>query len=73
MPAPRAFADRFRALMQDPETLDGRDPFFEASTNWKVIYEALGRVGSYAGLLYAADTANPEYQDLDATSRAALD
>ena len=31
----------------------------------EMIYEALGRVGGYAGLLYAADTAKPEYQDLE--------
>jgi oligoendopeptidase F len=31
----------------------------------ETIYEALGRVGSYAGLLYAADTAKPEHQDLE--------
>ena len=31
----------------------------------EILYEALGRVGSYAGLLYAADTTHPEYQNLE--------
>ena len=39
-------------------------PFFRRLRELEVIYESLGRVGSYAGLLYAADTAKPEYQDL---------
>ncbi len=29
------------------------------------IHEALSRVGCYSGLLYAADTSRPEYQDLE--------
>jgi len=57
------FADRFRALMQDHETLTA-ESLLQAFKELEIIYESLGRVGSYAGLLYAADTAKPEYQDL---------
>ena len=57
------FADRFRALMQDRETLTA-ESLLQALSELESIYETLGRVGSYAGLLYAADTAKPEYQDL---------
>ena len=57
------FADRFRALMQDRETLTA-ESLLQALRELEIIYESLGRVGSYAGLLYAADTAKPEYQDL---------
>ena len=57
------FADRFRALMQDHETLTA-ESLLQGLRELEVIYESLGRVGSYAGLLYAADTAKPEYQDL---------
>ncbi len=57
------FADRFRALMQDRETLTA-ESLLQGLRELEVIYESLGRVGSYAGLLYAADTAKPEYQDL---------
>jgi len=58
------FAGRFRPLMQNPETLTA-DAVLEALKSLETIYEALGRAGSYAGLLYAADTAKPEYQDLE--------
>ena len=57
------FADRFRALMQDRETLTAGS-LLQGLRELEIIYESLGRVGSYAGLLYAADTAKPEYQDL---------
>ncbi len=59
-----AFAKRFRSLMENPQTLSA-DHLHEALTELEIIYEALGRVGSYAGLLYAADTANSDYQDLE--------
>ena len=58
------FAGRFRPFMQAPETLTG-DNILRALKALESIYEALGRVTSYAGLLYAADTAKPEYQDLE--------
>ena len=59
-----AFAKRVRPLMQNPQTL-GAEDLLRALTDLEIIYEALGRVGSYAGLLYAADTANPVHQDLE--------
>ena len=59
-----AFAKRVRPLMQNPQTLGAKD-LLRALTDLEIIYEALGRVGSYAGLLYAADTANPVHQDLE--------
>ena len=58
------FAERFRAAMENPQTL-AADTLLHALNDLEIIYEALGRVGSYAGLLYAADTAKPEYQDLE--------
>ena len=57
------FADRFRALMQDRETLTA-ECLLHGLRELEIIFESLGRVGTYAGLLYAADTAKPEYQDL---------
>jgi oligoendopeptidase F len=59
-----AFAARFRPLMEHPETLTAA-LLLDALKELEVLYEALGRVGSYAGLLYAADTANPDYQNLE--------
>jgi len=59
-----AFAKRFRSQIEQPKTLTAAS-LLEALEELETIYEALGRVGSYAGLLYAADTANPEYQDLE--------
>ena len=58
------FAEQFRRLLQDPKTLTAAT-VFQALEEIEIIYEALGRAGSYAGLLYAADTAKPEYQDLE--------
>ena len=57
------FADRFRALIQDRETLTA-ESLLQGLRELEIIFESLGRVGTYAGLLYAADTAKPEYQDL---------
>jgi oligoendopeptidase F len=59
-----SFADRFRALMAHPESLEAAQ-ILDGLRELESLYEALGRVGSYAGLLYASDTANPEYQDLE--------
>ena len=50
--------------MENPATLSAAT-LHAALEELAKIFEALGRVGSYAGLLYAADTAKPEYQDLD--------
>ena len=58
------FAGRYRPLMQNPESFTA-DTVLQALKELETIYETMGRVGSYAGLLYAADTANPEYQDLE--------
>jgi oligoendopeptidase F len=60
----QAFAKRMRPLMQDPHTL-GAEDLHGTLIELESIYEALGRVESYAGLLYAADTANPVHQDLE--------
>jgi oligoendopeptidase F len=59
-----AFAARFRPVMEHPETLMAA-ALLDALRELEIIYEALGRVGNYAGLLYAADTANPDYQNLE--------
>src|SRR5262245_42320055 len=59
-----AFGAQYRATMETPATLTG-NILLSALEHLEIIYEALGRVGSYAGLLYAADTAGPEYQDLE--------
>ncbi|MGH7927006.1 MAG: M3 family oligoendopeptidase, partial [Candidatus Binatia bacterium] len=59
-----AFSNRFRSATAHPESLKPAE-LLDALKKLESIYEALGRVGSYAGLLYAADTANPEYQDLE--------
>jgi oligoendopeptidase F len=59
-----AFAERFRASMEQPNTLTAAI-LLQALNELETIYEALGRIGSYAGLLYAADTAKPEYRDLE--------
>ena len=58
------FAERFRKAMENPQTLAAAT-LLHALKELEAIYEALGRVGSYAGLLYAADTAKPEHQDLE--------
>jgi oligoendopeptidase F len=58
------FAAKFRPLLENSQTLTA-DAVFDALQELESIYEPLGRVGSYAGLLYAADTARPEYQDLE--------
>ena len=58
------FASRFRPSMENPQTFTA-DDLHQALIELEVIHEALGRVGSYAGLVYAADTANPTHQDLE--------
>ncbi|HEY7217525.1 MAG TPA: M3 family oligoendopeptidase, partial [Candidatus Binatia bacterium] len=59
-----AFSTRFRNPIEQPETLTG-SVLLQALEELESIYEALGRVGSYAGLLYASDTASPVYRDLE--------
>lgn len=58
------FAEQFRPLLQNPETLTATT-VHQALQALESIYEPLGRVGSYAGLVYAADTLKPEFQDLE--------
>ncbi len=60
------FAARFRVAMEHPETLT-TELLVAALNELAQIYEALGRVGSYSGLLYASDTTSPEYQNLEQT------
>ena len=59
-----AFAKRYRGRIDESDKLTA-ESFFQALQELEVIQEALNRVGSYAGLLYAADTSRPEYQDLE--------
>jgi len=59
-----SFANRLRPVMAHPESLKPAE-ILDALKELESIYETLGRVGSYAGLLYAADTANPENRDLE--------
>ncbi len=64
----RARADRFerefRPVLARGNGLSAED-LLNGILQWEAINEALGRVGSYAGLLYATDTAKPEYQNLE--------
>ena len=59
-----AFASQYRVAMEKPQTLSA-EILLKALGQLETIYEALGSVSSYAGLLYAADTAKPEHQDLE--------
>lgn len=59
-----SFAGRFRPIMENPEMLTA-DTVLQALNELENIYEPLGRVSTYASLLYASDTANPDYQDLE--------
>ncbi|MBI4527504.1 MAG: M3 family oligoendopeptidase [Deltaproteobacteria bacterium] len=59
-----AFAGRFRGRI----TISGgpsSEELLEAISELEQIEEMLSRVGTYAGLLYAADSSSPEYQDLE--------
>jgi len=60
------FAARFHVAMEHPETLT-TELLVTALNELAQIYEAIGRVGSYSGLLYASDTTSPEYQNLEQT------
>jgi oligoendopeptidase F len=59
-----AFAKRYRGRIEESDKLTA-ESLSQALQELEVIQEALNRVGSYAGLLYAADTSRPEYQDLE--------
>jgi oligoendopeptidase F len=58
-----AFAATYRGSLRAP---DGPDPtrVLAALQELEALQEALGRAGTYAGLLYASDTASPVYRDL---------
>jgi oligoendopeptidase F len=58
------FEKRYRGRIEDADNLTA-ETVFQALQALEVIQESLNRVGSYAGLLYAADTSRPEYQDLE--------
>ena len=58
------FAARYRAALETPDTLRA-ETLLQAIEQSELIHEALARVTSYAGLLYAADTAKPEHQNLE--------
>ena len=60
-----AFATRFRPAMEHPETLTAGGLVRRNQRNWKSSTKPWAVAGSYAGLLYAADTANPDYQNLE--------
>jgi oligoendopeptidase F len=59
-----AFARRFGGRIESSEGITSQ-MLLEGLKELEAIYEALSRVGSYAGLLYAADTLRAEYQDLE--------
>jgi oligoendopeptidase F len=59
-----AFSRQFRDRLENPAGLTPQQ-LLDGLQELERIYEALSRVGSYSGLLYAADTARPEYQDLE--------
>ncbi|HJU63249.1 MAG TPA: M3 family oligoendopeptidase [Candidatus Binatia bacterium] len=59
-----AFSRQFRDRLENPAGLTPQQ-LLDGLQELERIYEALSRVGCYSGLLYAADTARPEYQDLE--------
>ena len=58
-----AFAQRYRGTINVP---GGPEPehLLGAIRELEELQEPLGRVGAFAGLLYATDTSRPEYRDL---------
>jgi oligoendopeptidase F len=58
-----AFAARYRNTIETPAGPDP-DHLLAALRELEALQEQLGRVGSYAGLLYASDTSSPVYRDL---------
>ncbi len=59
-----AFADKYRALFASPEALTAGG-LKQALVDYERIAELMSRLGSYAGLLTAADTANDAYRRLE--------
>ena len=60
----QTFADEFRPVIANAPKLTPESMLY-ALKETEEICESLNRVGSYASLLYAADTSRPEYQDLE--------
>jgi len=58
-----AFAARYRGVLRAPGGPQG-ETLLAALVELEGLQEALGRVGTYASLLYASDTADPVYRDL---------
>lgn len=58
------FSRRFRGKISGPEGLTAKE-LQEGLKELEEIEEALSRGASYSGLLYAADSLRPEYQDLE--------
>jgi len=59
-----AFSDKYRALFASPEALTAAG-LKEALEEYERLAEKMSRLGSYAGLLTAADTANDAYRRLE--------
>jgi oligoendopeptidase F len=59
-----AFAEKYRGLFAAPGALSAED-LKEALEEYERIAELMGMLGSYAGLLTAADTANDVYRRLE--------
>ena len=55
----QALQQRYQAQLSDVAK-DGKQ-LAEALVRFEALSDTLGKLGSYAGLLYAADTSNPEY------------
>jgi oligoendopeptidase F len=60
----QAFSDEFRPIITDAQKLNPQS-MLHALKELEELYDTLNRVGSYASLLYGADTSRPEYQDLE--------
>ena len=61
----RAEAESFALRFKGRLSALGGNELLGALKELEEIQDALGRVAGYAGLLYAADSLKPEYQDLD--------
>jgi oligoendopeptidase F len=59
-----AFADKYRALFASPEALTAGG-LYQALIDYERIAERMSRLGAYAGLLTAADTANDAFRRLE--------
>lgn len=58
----RAFAARYRGRIAGIlDEAGGADAFAQALAAYEALDERMGRIGSFAGLVYATDTTNPAY------------